>query len=150
MQEEKPVIGAQDAGTSRKKAEFFEDHRALQVVLGRVEGTRDLNLLIPLLEELHRLLQGHFSREEAPDGPYRTIEEAAPHHLGRLQELVEEHRAFLSGIRDVETKVRACLDGPVAEIHHSVRELCDRLQQHEADETSLFMDALYTDLGESS
>jgi hypothetical protein len=106
--------------------------------------------MIPLLDELHRLLQGHFSREEAPDGPYNTIEEAAPHHLGRLQELVEEHRAFLSGIKELEGKVRACLDGPVAEIHGAVATLCDRLQQHETDETSLFMDALYTDLGESS
>jgi hypothetical protein len=150
MQKDKPVIDPQDAGAARKKAVFFEDHRALQVVLGRVEGTRDLNLLIPLLEELHRLLQGHFSREEAPDGPYRTIEEAAPHHLGRLQDLVEEHRAFLAQIRELEGKIRACLDGPVAEIHVAVRGLCDRLQQHEADETGLFMDALYTDLGESS
>jgi hypothetical protein len=150
MQEDKPVIGSMTAGAARKKAEFFEDHRALQVVLGRVEGTRDLNLLVPLLEELHRLLQGHFSREEAPDGPYNTIEEAAPHHLGRLQELVGEHRAFLANVRELEGKVRACLDGPVAEIHDAVRHLCDRLQQHEADETSLFMDALYTDLGESN
>jgi hypothetical protein len=119
-------------------------------VLVRVESTRDLSLLIPLLEELHRLLHGHFAREEAPDGLHGIIEEAAPHDLARVKELLDEHEGFLTMILALKDKIRTCLDGPMAEIYRDVQTLCDRLQTHEEIETKLLTDALYTDLGESN
>jgi hypothetical protein len=153
MDEERPVgnttTGDVAANKSSKHAAYFEDHRALQVVLGRVESTRDLNLLIPLLEELYRLLQGHFAREESEDGLQGVIEKAAPHQLGHLEALLNEHGGFLVTTRSVKEKIQACVSGPMAEIYSEVQVLCDRLQTHEEAETTLLTEALYTDLGES-
>jgi len=130
--------------------EYFEDHRALQVVLGRIEATTDIRLLIPLLEELHRLLQGHFTREEAPDGFQGIVEESAPNQLGKLRELLGEHKDFLRSVTSIKDSAQACLDGPMAEIFNEVTGICDRLHEHEAKETRLLTEALYTDLGEGS
>mgnify|MGYP001812270248 CR=1 FL=1 len=130
--------------------EYFDDHRALQGVLGRLEGTSDIRLLIPLLEELHRLLLGHFAREEAPDGFQGIVEESAPHHLDKLQELMNEHKGFLQSLNEIKRSAQECVNGPMADIFKDVNGLCDRLHDHEARETRLLTEALYTDLGESS
>jgi hypothetical protein len=132
-----------------RTSQHFEDHRALQAVLGRLEATSDIQLLLPLLEELHRLLQGHFAREEAPDG-FRGIFEESPHLADALDRLLGQHAQFLSDIDGMTRDARACLEGPMAKLQEEVRVLCDRLHDHEAEETQLLTEALYTDLGESS
>lgn len=134
----------------KRHVDYFEDHRVLQVILGRVESSRELDLLMPLLEELHRLLRGHFAREEAPDGLHGIVEEAAPHHLVHLQELMDQHQAFLERVMHLGESIRTTLDGPVAEIFRNVQSLCNDLQAHEHAETALLTETLYTDLGESS
>lgn len=134
----------------KRHADYFEDHRVLQVILGRVESTKDLNLLTPLLEELHRLLRGHFAREEASDGLYGIVEEAAPQHMVHLQELLDQHRDFLERLTRLVEGVQATLDGPIAGLFQDVQSLCNDLQKHEHAETALLTETLYTDLGESS
>jgi len=136
--------------SGRRHADYLEDHRVLQAILGRVESTRDLTLLIPLFEELHRLLRGHFAREEASDGLHGIVEEAAPQHLVHLKELLAQHQNFLDRVTFLSKSVQDTLDGPIAEIYGSVRALCDDLHAHEQAETALLTDTLYTDLGESS
>lgn len=130
--------------------EYFDDHRALQVVLGRMEATTDIRLMIPLLEELHRLLLGHFSREEGPEGFEGIIEESAPHQLGKLKELMAEHKTFLKSVNSIKDSAQECLDGPMADVFRLVNDLCDRLHEHEAQETRLLTEALYTDIGGDS
>jgi len=148
MKNKETVSGA-TTGKPQRQAEYFEDHRALQVILARVESTRDLDLLIPLLEELHRLLQMHFAREEAADGLQGIVAETAPHQLGHLQELMDQHDGFLTMLISLKQDIRSCLDGPTAKVFSDVQTLCDRLQTHEESETKLLTKALYTDLGES-
>jgi len=132
-----------------RTSQHFEDHRALQTVLGRLEASTDIQLLLPLLEELHRLLQGHFAREEAPDG-FRAVFEESPHLYDALDGLLGQHPKFLRDIDQMTRDARACLEGPMAKLREEVRVLCDRLHDHEAEETRLLTEALYTDLGESS
>jgi len=132
-----------------RTSQHFEDHRALQAVLGRLEATTDIEVLLPLLEELHRLLQAHFAREEAPDG-FRAVFEETPHMGEALDRLLGQHPRFLADIERLTQEVRICLEGPLAKFREDVQGLCDRLHDHEAEETRLLTEALYTDLGESS
>lgn len=149
MNDQEPVGNTTAASKSGKHAEYFEDHRVLQVVLAKVESTRDLSLLIPLLEELHGLLQRHFAREESKDGLRGVVGQAAPHRLDQLETLLKEHADFLVTTRSIKEKIQACLSGPIPEIYSEIQSLCDRLHMHEETETELLTEALYTDLGES-
>jgi hemerythrin len=132
-----------------RKMEYFEDHRALRTLISRAETTRDLRQLSPLLDELHRFLEDHFRSEEAPDGLRGIIRDAAPNRLGQLEQLLEAHRDLLAKLRNLREEVREIVDGPVTQVLRELKLLCDRLEEHEAAETRILTDSLYTDLGES-
>ena len=143
MQQEKPITGG------GAPPNYIEDHHALNVILGRVLGTRDLDLLVPLLGELKRLLEEHFSREEKDDGLFQMVRERAPQHLEEIEALQKEHPLFLAMVRDLEEKTRACIDGPMNEIMSGISKLCQDLQIHETRENGVLSDALYRDLGDA-
>lgn len=132
-----------------RKMEYFEDHRALRTLISRVESTRDIRQLQPLLEELDRLLESHFRSEEAPDGLKGIIRDTAPYRLGQLEHLLESHRDFLGTLRDLREEVQELVEGPVEDVLRNLSALCGRLEEHEAAETRILTDSLYTDLGES-
>ena len=66
-----------------------------------------------------------------------------------FEKLVEDHRALLQEISVVRDDARACLEGPVKEVLRAAQELAGKLRKHESQETEMFMDAMYTDLGET-
>ncbi len=126
------------------------EHVALRDTLGRMEQTSDLRLLLPMLQEIRTRLGVHFTREEAPSGFHDIIGETAPHLLAYLQRLLDEHRDLLAELDRLSARAKACADGPLAAVLADVAAFSQRLQIHEARETSLLGDAMYTDLGESS
>jgi hemerythrin len=141
-----------DAATHKAafaSGEYFDEHRALRAILNRVRHCRDLNLLIPLLEELHRMLGKHFQQEEKTDGLFQAVSEAAPHYLGQVQELLAEHRKFLETTQNLTGEVKRLVEGPVASLFENTETLCNDLESHEQTENELLSDALYRDLGES-
>ena len=140
-----------DASRTPRPADvdYFEDHRALKVIIERVRGTHDLHLMIPLLDELHRLLDEHFAREEAANGLYKTVSAAAPHRLERVQELLDQHGDFLKTVRSIRSKTKYLIEVTMAEVFDDVETLCKGLEIHEASENEILSDALYRDLGES-
>jgi len=147
MKDDRPLDSAQEPGVSAP--DFIHDHHALNVVLRRMLTTRDLNLLIPLLKELHLLLEEHFAREEESDGLYQVVSDAAPQHLEQVRKLLAEHAGFLSTAKSLEVKAKACVDEPQDEVFSEVLDLCQNLEMHEAMENDILTDALYRDLGES-
>lgn len=147
MQKDKPISDILKGGSAPPN--YIEDHHALNVILGRVLGTRDLDLLVPLLGELQRLLEEHFSREEHDDGLFQMVRDRAPQHMEQIEALQAEHPLFLAAVRDLEKKTRACIDGPVNEIMTGISKLCQDLQVHETRENGVLSDALYRDLGEA-
>lgn len=130
-------------------SDFAHDHHALNVVLRRMLSTRDLNLLIPLLNELHQLLEEHFAREEESDGLYQVVSDAAPQHLEQVRKLLAEHSGFLTTVKALEAKAKASVDDPKNDVFDGVILLCQDLEMHEAMENDILTDALYRDLGES-
>jgi myo-inositol catabolism protein IolC len=101
------------------------------------------------LTGLESMLDRHFKLEEAPQGMYEVIRTNAPRHLPHVQQLAAEHRSLLKDLAALAGQTRACLDGPVAEVLRNVAALSGRLRSHEIQETELFADAMYTDLGEN-
>jgi hypothetical protein len=140
----------QEASDTRAPDAIAEEHRSLKRLLKNMESTADLRRLVPMLGELHDLLEEHFLHEEATDGLHATIGSSAPHHLTTLQNLFEEHQDFLDTLTKLDAQARACLDGPLAEILEGIESVSERLRRHEARETELLTDAMFVDLGDSS
>jgi len=139
-----------DSSGQGSKDQIAHEHGVLKETLGRMEKTYDLKVLVPMLQEFRTRLEVHFTREEAPSGFHEIIGDTAPHLLAYLQRLFDEHRELLVEVDRLSEKARVCLEGPLAEVMRDVAALSQRIQVHEARETSLLGDAMYTDLGESS
>ena len=127
-----------------------KDHHAIKEIQERLEATTDLHILLPILEELRLSLVAHFAREEAPEGMHEIIADMAPNTVASLQNILGEHQDFLDRLDSLIERGRACLTGPLAEILHDASALSESLHDHEARETALFTDAVFTDLGRSS
>ena len=89
------------------------------------------------------------ARKEESDGLYQVVSDAAPQHLEQVRKLLAEHSGFLSTVKSLEEKAKACVDEPQDEIFNDVLDLCQNLEMHEAMENDILTDALYRDLGES-
>lgn len=126
------------------------EHEALRVSLERLQAITDPHLLIPALAALRPQLADHFEAEEAEDGLHGVIGDSAPHLLSSLDRIYDEHRRFLDSVDRLTAAAQQCCEGPVAEILAGIRELCDGLHEHEALESELLTDAVYTDIGEGS
>ena len=126
------------------------DHGAIKAILEGLETTTDLHRLLPLCEQLRAALEQHFAREEEPEGLHELIASLAPNTVASLQNVLGEHQGFLERLDRLIASARACLEGPLAEILRDTAALSRNLRDHEARETKLFTDAVFTDLGRSS
>ncbi len=123
------------------------DHHAIKEIVGRMESTTDLHRLLPILEELRAALVDHFAHEEAPDGLHELIASMSPETVATLQNVLCEHQDFLRRLDGLIECVQACLAGPLADVLEGAASLAASLRDHEARETVLFTDAVFTDLG---
>lgn len=142
-----PIQGSIESPAAAARREIAEEHRTLRTLLERLEATTDLQVLLPRLDELRRLLARHFAREEAPDGLHRVVDGSAPHLTVSVQGLFEEHRECLAELERLASKAHVIVEGPLAELRRGVADLCRQLHEHEAAETELLAGALYDDLG---
>ena len=126
------------------------DHHAIKEILERLEATTDLHILLSILEELRMSLVEHFAREEAPEGLHEIIASMSPNTVASLQNVLAEHRDFLVRLDRLIEQARTVVNGPMADILQDAAGLAESLHDHEARETALFTDAVFTDLGRSS
>jgi hypothetical protein len=124
---------------------FLEEHRRLEEVLRHVAHAHGLGELALALRDLRTLLEPHFGYEEAPGGFFEMVRERAALHVGRVEQLRQEHASLLREVDRVGEETRACLAGPVAAVLKQATELARRLAKHEARERELLIDAMNTD-----
>ncbi len=136
--------------TASWEASIEDDHDAIKEVLGRMQTVTDPKDLLPVLEELRGALSEHFKREEEPDGLHEIVASMAPNSVASLQNVLAEHEVFTERLDRLIEQTRACVEGPQAGILRETSELTESLRDHEARETALFTDAVFTDLGRSS
>jgi DNA mismatch repair ATPase MutS len=128
-------------------SKIAQQHQELRDTLKQVAETTSLERLVSLLEKLREQLREHFADEEGEEGLEQAIGESAPRHLRALEALFDEHREFLEVVGGMIERCQALLMGPKAEILRDVQTLTERLHQHEARETDLLTDSVYTDVG---
>ncbi len=124
-----------------------DEHRELRQTLDRIDQESDLTALIALLRDLYAQLEQHFAEEEAADGLSQAIGDASPQHLRRLEQLFDEHKAFLATTASIMERAQALLDGPKAAIVRDTQHLAHDLRVHEETETEIVMDSVYSDIG---
>jgi hypothetical protein len=132
-----------------RRDQIAADHHNLRVTIDQLLQVSELPLVIAQLRRLRAELVEHFKLEEGADGLAQAIGETAPNSLNKLGRLFEEHGEFLETIQELITQTNTCLNGPMAEIQNGIRKLCADLEGHEATETELISDAVFTDLGTS-
>lgn len=141
---------ASAASQAQARRRIAEEHEALRTRLEELRELRDLERVVAVLEGLRPRLVDHFESEEAADGLHHVVEENAPHLLPSVQRVFEEHREFLATVDRLTAEAREAWNGPVKKLLAEIRSLCDGLHEHEATETELLTDSVYTDLGDSS
>ncbi len=124
-----------------------EQHRQLRQTLAQVEATSDLALLLTLLRRLRTQLREHFADEEGDGGLADAVMDSAPERLRRLDALFAEHREFLDATDELIARVDTILNRTEAQVLGDVHALARRLHDHEARETELLTDAVFTDTG---
>ncbi|OGK99280.1 MAG: hypothetical protein A3I14_17525 [Candidatus Rokubacteria bacterium RIFCSPLOWO2_02_FULL_73_56] len=141
---------ARDNPLGDTREQTLEQHRHIRQLAERLGDAADLVQLLQRLQEFRSAAVLHFGDEEAPEGFFEVVRSRAGRHLDKLQHLEREHQAFLGEIDGLAERARAVLAGPVAELLRLAGELARQLNDHEARENELLLDALYLDLGEES
>jgi len=122
-----------------KRQEILDDHRELGDLLRRIELPEDdATARRAQVVELRFVLARHFAREEGGDGLFEIIESRAPRHSPRLKELSNEHRALLSDLAVLSSR----LDESVADMDSELAGFVRELRKHEKLESKLLIDAL--------
>jgi Hemerythrin HHE cation binding domain len=127
-----------------------QDHHSIKEVLERLDATADPNRLLALLDELRTSLVEHFAREEAPEGMHEIVSSMSPSSAASLQNVLAEHGDLLAHLDRLRQRTREIIEGPVAGLRADAAALSQSLRSHEARESRLFTDAVFTDLGRSS
>ena len=117
--------------------ELAEEHRGLVDLVARIRAHREVIGLAPMIEDLHALLIRHFSREQFPGGLYERMGAYGSRYHAELKVLVEEHCTILSSVRGILERIRGTSRADEAVLLGDVRDVLDRLGDHERREHTL-------------
>ncbi len=137
-----------DSPFADTREHMFAQHRHLRELTDLLTGAQELSDLLRRLQEFRSAIVAHFAAEEAPEGFFQIVGSRASRHLEAIQRFEAEHYALLDDVDRLAARARECLAGPVAGILQYAGEIARRLQDHEARENDMLIDALYEDLGE--
>jgi hypothetical protein len=139
---------AHDGSIEETRTRVLQDHSSLRLRAQEMQYAQSHSELLGRLHELRSLLESHFALEEVEGGFFERIRRLTPAHLQRIEELRSEHRIFLEEIDRLAARVRTCLERPVAERLDEARALAHRLNDHEARENVLLVDAMAPETAE--
>lgn len=130
------------------RQQILAEHQAIAELSGRIAELGDAEQLAAALRQLLPLLQRHFQAEEHEiDGLHASIRRRTPEQQHALLSLKDEHRQLLDRVQlllAIAQETRG--GGPKLQLLG--RQLQERLAAHEAKETGLFVDSIWTDIGE--
>lgn len=129
------------------RQQVLADHREIGLLLQKLADFGDSRQAMSHLRQLQPLLQRHFDAEESEfDGMHAGIRARTPEQQNVLLELKAEHKELLACVHDLLAPASPARKPSV------LRERCDRLREqlgaHEAKESAVFMDSVWTDVGE--
>lgn len=132
---------------SQARKQILDDHRRIGELLSRVAAAADAAESRDSMRELLPLLQRHFREEEEEiGGLHAVVRQRTPHHWNALCGLRDEHLQLLAQARDLQAQAER--NAAVEHLRELGTELKDHVAAHEAKETEIFVDSIWTDLGE--
>jgi hypothetical protein len=126
----------------RLESRITEEHLEIRAVVDRMQTLSDPNMMLLVLEDLHRMLDSHFLREEGDKGLYAIIEDLAPQHTERVDGLLREHRVLMSGLLALIRDCRALINDPLAKLRADTGRFIEQLQAHDVLETEILTDCM--------
>ena len=129
------------------RRQILDAHRkidALAAKLGVVSGADEM---MASLRELATLMAAHFAEEEKEfDGLHENIRKRSPELQNALQELAQEHKHLLERVHALMS-IAQQEHLAAAKLRQLGKQFQQRLARHEANETGVFQDSIWTDLG---
>jgi hemerythrin len=125
------------------------DHEKIIALTARLAAVGGADEMVSCLRQLATILTGHFKEEEDGfDGLHDDIRKRTPEQQHALMGLKEEHTHLLERVQ-LLLSIAQQSRGPAPKLQVLGKQLQDRLSEHEARETQVFLDSIWTDLGES-
>jgi len=129
------------------RKQILDDHRKIGQLTGKIAAFESPEEAAGCLKQLLPLLERHFQQEEDEmNGLHAEILERTPELHHTLRELKDEHMSLLERIRQLITAVQKRERG--ADLRSLGQQLQQQLAAHEAKETAIFIDSIWTDCGE--
>ncbi|MCB9886629.1 MAG: hemerythrin domain-containing protein [Planctomycetes bacterium] len=133
---------------AKAKDQILDDHRQIGALLSQVPSAGSTARTVDLLQTLVPLLRRHFQEEEAEiSGLHAVIQRRTPHLVYALQDLKRDHTDLLQAAQELLDLANSP-DADEAQLQRRGRALKDGIAAHETKETELFVDSIWTDLGE--
>lgn len=142
-------MGTPRIDVRRLESKITEEHLEIRAVVDQLQRVTDPSMMILVLEDLHRKLDSHFLREEGDKGLYAIIENLAPQHTERVDALLQEHRALMSGLRALIRDCRALLNDSLAKLRCDTDRFIEQLQAHDVSETEILTDCMLREMDQT-
>jgi hemerythrin len=128
-------------------ARIARAHEKIVGLLGELEAAGDSDRMLQVLEQLARLLPGHFADEEGVDGLFEELGTMRPAVDSRLKFFQQEHREMLEALEALRARVREQRDP--SRIGEETAAFVRKVRTHERAESHLILDTYFVDEGGS-
>ena len=133
-------------GLQQAYSELAFEHKSILALVKRVQDTRDVPTLVPLLDDLHDLLMNHFAHEQYPGGLYDAMgATGSKKHQQQVEELLADHNYMLSTLRDVLDRAHGRAADSDEGLLQDIGAVVERLHQHERKEHALAEELLQSE-----
>jgi hypothetical protein len=116
-----------------------EEHANLHRLTARLKAAKEMPAILAALQEMQAALEGHFAREESPQGLHGLVHARAPEFRGAFDKLMTEHSSILAAVDKLIDRAQKGEAGGAVE---GVGKLAARLKEHELREDEIARAAL--------
>jgi hemerythrin len=133
--------------SEKSKKRILDDHVEIATLLEASVNATQASEIVANMTRLRALLGRHFAEEESElGGLHESNQVRAPRHANSIASLKIEHRDMLEKVREIlEGAEKPGSD--VAKLCALSKELQSLFVSHEARETEIFVDSVWTDIG---
>lgn len=141
------AVAILDAPTPKTRQQILDDHRLIGELVGKIALATTAEDTALNLEQLVPLLHRHFREEEDEiGGLHAEIVRRTPQQHQALLDLKAEHARLLEDVQCLLAAAKS--ERPAKNLVQLGERLKNQLAAHEAKETELFLDSIWTDFGE--
>jgi hemerythrin len=135
-----------DPADSRRQ--ILAEHQQITALTQQLATVQGAPEMATCLRKLATILTDHFRQEEEGfDGLHESIRARTPELQNALQGLKDEHQQLLDRLQLLLSIVQESR-GSAPKLQLLGKQLQERLSEHEAKETRIFLDSIWADLGE--